>query len=92
MTCLLCPFLYSLPPISSFLDLVAMAALPPSNTSAQEDIALKPLPAPLVFSFFLITLFFFFFHTFGRSVVPISPKGTEDAHVISFENYSAIDH
>jgi hypothetical protein len=39
MACLLSPFLYSLPPISSFLDLVAMTALPPSNASAQEGFA-----------------------------------------------------
>jgi hypothetical protein len=47
-TGLLCPFLYALPPISSFLDLVAMAALRRRMQVLRKIWPDKPLPPPLV--------------------------------------------
>jgi hypothetical protein len=51
MTGLLSPFLYSLPPISSFLDLVAMAALRRRLQVLRKIWVDKPLPPPLVIGF-----------------------------------------
>jgi hypothetical protein len=51
MTGLLSPFLYSLPPISSFLDLVAMAALRRRMQVLRKIRPDKPLPPQLVIGF-----------------------------------------
>jgi hypothetical protein len=51
MTGLLSPFLYSLQPISPFLDLVAMAALRRRLQVLRKIWLDKPLPAPLAIEF-----------------------------------------
>jgi hypothetical protein len=66
MTGLLSPFIYSLPPVSFFLDLVAMAALRRRMQVLRKIWPDKPLPPPLVISFFLITFLFFFFLFFFK--------------------------
>jgi hypothetical protein len=57
MAGLLSPFLYSLPTISSFLDLVAMAALRRRMQVLRKIWPDRPLPPPLVISSAAFVLF-----------------------------------
>jgi hypothetical protein len=77
MAGLLSPFLYSLPPISFFLDLVAMAALRRRMQMFGKIWHEMPLPPPLVIGF--LSHFFFLLclcSVFSTSAVGITCSGT----------------